>query len=172
MDYLKQFVIPFVGLANGNHIYNYVIDDKFFESFGYGEISHAGVQTELTLNRSERMLILNFGMKGFVRVTCDRCLDEFDLPVEGEQELFVRFGHEYAEEDDNVIIIPERDSHFDIAPLIFDFIHLMIPYKVIHPDNEQGESTCDPEIIKKLNELSAHGKTESPWDKLKDLNFE
>lgn len=172
MDYLKQFVIPFVGLSIGNHRFTYVIDDKFFESFSYGEIRQAHVQVGLDLNKSERMLILNFELSGTVRVSCDRCAGEFDLPVEGNEELFVRFGHENSEEDDNVIIISDKESQIDISTMIYDFINLMIPFRVVHPDDADGESTCDPEVIKKLNDLSSHESNGSTWDKLKDLNFE
>ncbi|MEA5108957.1 hypothetical protein SDC9_24918 [bioreactor metagenome] len=172
MDYLKQFVIPFVGLNAGNHRFNYVIDDKFFGSFDYGEIREASVQVDLEMNKMDRMLVLNFQMKGTIRVTCSRCLDEFDLPVGGKEEYFIRFGQAYSEEDDNVLIIPENETHIDISSLIFDYLHLMVPYRVVHPENEEGESTCNPEILKRLNELSSHGEPDSPWDKLKDLNFE
>jgi uncharacterized metal-binding protein YceD (DUF177 family) len=84
----------------------------------------------------------------------------------------VKFGTEYKEEDDDVLIVPEGESHIDISNLIYDYLHLMIPYRVVHPENEEGESACDPQVIKKLNDLSHKEETGSPWEKLKDFNLE
>jgi uncharacterized metal-binding protein YceD (DUF177 family) len=168
----KEFNIPFVGLSNGNHRFSYFIDDKFFADYDSSEISRAGVQIELDMDKSDRMLVLNFDMSGYIGVTCSRCLDDFDLEVSGQEEFFVKFGTEYKEEDDDVLIIPEGESHIDISGLIYDYLHLMIPYRVVHPENEKGESACDPEVIKKLNDLSRKEESGSPWEKLKDINLE
>lgn len=174
VDNLKEYIIPYVGLSLGNHGFSYFVDDKFFALFEESEISRAGVKIELDLNRSERMIILNFTISGFIGVTCSRCLDEFDMEVSGTEEFFIKFGSEYREEDDNVLIIPENETHIEISGLIYDYLHLMIPYRVIHPDNEAGETTCDPEVIKRLIELSLREESDidSPWGKLKDLNLE
>lgn len=172
MNKHKEYNIPFVGLSNEIHRYSFFIDDKFFAMFDISEISRAGVQIELDLEKSDRMLILNFDMSGFIEVTCSRCLDEFDLQVEGKQEFFVKFGTELKEEDDNVLILPEGSSSFNLSSLIFDYVHLMIPYRVVHPENETGETACDPEVIARLNELSHKKENYSPWEKLKDLNLD
>lgn len=172
MNKHKEYVIPFVGLSDGNHRFSFYIDDAFFAMFEPSEITRAGVQIELDLDKSDRMLILNFDMSGFIGVTCSRCLDEFDLEVEGKQEFFVKFGTEFKEEDDNVRILPEGSSHLDISDLIFDYVHLMIPYRVVHPENEAGETACDPEVIARLNKLSQKEEKDSPWEKLKDLKLD
>ena len=172
MDYLKQFVIPFVGLSAGNHRFSFSVNDAFFDAFEYSQIKSANVKIDLDLNKMERMLVLNFSITGTIRATCDRCLDEFDLPVEGDEEFFVKFGDEFKEEDDNVMIIPESESHLDISPLIYDYLHLMVPYRVVHPDDAQGNSTCDTDIIKRITEIKAPEGQDARWEKLKDLNLE
>ena len=172
MNKHKEYIIPFVGLSNENHRFSYFIDDAFFAMFEISEISRAGIQIELDLNKSDRMLVLNFDMSGFIGVTCNRCLDEFDLEVEGEQEFFVKFGTEYKEEDDNVLILPEGASQLDISELIFDYVHLMIPYRVVHPENEAGETACDPEVIERLIQLSQKVEKDSPWEILKDIKLD
>lgn len=172
MEKLREFNIPFVGLSLGNHRFTYIIDDRFFARFETSEIEKASVHIELDLDREERMLILNFNITGTIGVTCSRCLDEFDLKVAGNQEFFVKFGNEFREEDDNVLVIPEHESHIDISGLIYDYLHLMIPFRVVHPEDESGNSACNPEVIRRLNELSRREEQESPWSKLKDLNPE
>ncbi len=115
---------------------------------------------------------MNFIISGTLRLTCDRCLGEFDMPVKSEEEYFIKFGPEHKEEDDNVLIITDNETHIDIAPLLFDYLSLMVPYKVVHPDNEKGESLCDPEALKRIEQLSAHKEKDQRWDVLKDLNLE
>ncbi len=172
VDYLKQFVIPFVGLSAGNHQFDFEIDDKFFASFEYSEINEARALVKLDLERQDRMLVLNFSISGTIRVLCDRCLGEFDMPVKSEEEYFIKFGHEHREEDDNVLIISENETHIDIASLIFDYMNLQIPYRVVHPDDENGISLCDPEALARIEQLSARKEKDSLWDALKDLNLE
>lgn len=172
MDYLKQFVIPYVGLSAGNHQFDFIIDDKFFASFEYSEIRTANVHVGLDLEKTERMLILNFSMSGTIRTACNRCLDEFDFPVEGKEEYFIKFGTEHHEEDDNVLVITENETHIDLAQLIFDYVNLLLPFKVVHPDDENGNSLCDPDVLKRIQQLSVNKETDARWDKLKDLNIE
>ncbi|MBK6965623.1 MAG: DUF177 domain-containing protein [Bacteroidales bacterium] len=172
MDYLKQFVIPFVGLSVGNHQFDFEIDDKFFASFEYSEIKQGRISVGLDLERQERMLVLNFLLSGTIRVTCDRCLGEFDLPVKSAEEYFIKFGPEHKEEDDNVLIIAENETHIDLAPLLFEYLSLLVPYRVIHPDDEKGKSLCDPDALKRLEQLSAHKEKDLRWDALKNLNLE
>ena len=45
-----------------------------------------------------------------VWVPCDRCLDDMEQPVSSADKLMVKFGHEYAEEGDNLIVIPEEEG--------------------------------------------------------------
>ncbi len=172
MDYLKNFVIPFVGLSTGDHEFEFLIDDKFFECFEYSEIKRAHVNVNLNLKKHDRMLEFTFTMTGTLEVTCSRCLDQFDLPIEGEEVLFVKFGHEYKEEDDDVIVIPETDSQINISPFIYDYLSLMVPFRVIHPENEDGHSACDPDVISRIDKSSEQKEVDPRWDKLRDLNVE
>jgi len=172
VDYLRQFVIPFVGLSAGNHQFDYVIDDKFFASFEYSEIKSANVKVRLDLAKTDRMLVLNFYMSGTIRTECNRCLDEFDFPVEGKEEYFIKFGAEHHEEDDNVLVITESETHIDVAPLIYDYVNLLLPFKVVHPEDENGNSQCNPDVIRRIQQFSAHKENDNRWDKLKDLNIE
>lgn len=172
VDYLKQFVIPYVGLSPGNHQFDFVIDDKFFESFEYSEIKTAHVLLHLDLEKTDRMLVLNFIMSGTIRTNCNRCLDEFDFPVEGKEEYFIKFGAEHLEEDDNVLVITESETHIDVAQLIYDYVNLLLPYRVVHPDDENGISQCDPDVLSRIEQLSVHKEIDPRWDKLKNMNIE
>jgi len=169
LEQLKQYIIAFSGLSLGEHLFQFDIDEKFFAEFDYTEIDKASVKVDITLDIHERMLIFDFNIQGILNVMCHRCLDNFDYPVSSEERLIVKFGEEWLEEDDNIFIIPENESKFDIGKYIYEFIIVMLPFKITHPEDENGDSNCNPEILKKLDNLSTQGPKETPWDGLKGL---
>jgi len=169
VDYLADFVIPFMGLSLGNHTFDFEVNNAFFEHFEYSEIKKGKVSIEVILERQERMLIFGFKIQGSVEVTCDRCLDVFDHPVSGREQLIVKFGHERLEESDDVLMIPHTDYQIDLAPLIYEYINLLLPIRHVHPMNENGEYACDPEVTKFITETPEHENTDPRWEVLKGL---
>ena len=172
MDYLSKFSIPIVNLSYGVHTFEYDIENKFFESFKNAIIQKAAVHVNLTIDREETMLILDFEFKGSIELECDRCLDKFNYPVDENYHLIIKMeGNPDVEAEDDVITISNTDHSIHLAQHLYDYISLMIPYRRIHPDNEKGESDCDPEILKKLEGLSHHEENHNDprWEALKKL---
>jgi uncharacterized metal-binding protein YceD (DUF177 family) len=77
-------------------------------------------------------------------------------------------GDAYQDEGEEVIIIPEAERQFDVSPFLFEVIHLMLPARRVHPEKD-GQSECDPEILKKLEELSNQRAPDPRWEALKKL---
>lgn len=168
----RQFIIPFKGLKAGQHDFNCEVDDTFFDEFPESEIKRGNVSVTIRLIKRTNLLEFEFDMTGQVWVTCDRCLDEFLLPIEYETKLFVKFGDETEEQTDEIIILSYNETEIDLAQYVYEFIHLSLPYRKIHPDNKKGESLCNKEMIKKLNEYSIRENIEEhnpEWDNLKDF---
>lgn len=161
----KTYVIPFAGLSTGRHEFVFETGDKFFDAFEYSEIKKADVKVNVSLNRQSTMLILNFKMEGTVNVMCDRCSDLFDLAIEGEAQLIVKFGDELAEEEE-IITIPHSESELDIAQYIYEYINLAVPYKRTH----QKIKDCNKEVIKKLEAVEKE-IADSRWEKLKNIKI-
>jgi uncharacterized metal-binding protein YceD (DUF177 family) len=47
---------------------------------------------------------------------------------------------------------------------------LALPIRKIHPDDSNGNSTCDPVMLKKLEDLRVEESENDPrWDELKKL---
>ena len=173
MDYLKHFVIPFRGLKPGIHQYNYQVDKRFFERFEYAEINNGDVKVDVELNIQERMLIFDFKIAGSVEVNCDRCLGQFNHDIAGNERLFVKFGEDWEEESEDVLVIPKGEYQLDISKYIHEYIMLMLPMQRIHPDDENGETTCDLEMVKRLGNHTESSETDPRWDallRLKDKN--
>lgn len=169
VDYLKQFVIPFSGLKIGEHHFDFEIDDKFFEAIEAAEISHGRVLVNIKLIKQERMLIFDFRISGAVEVTCDRCLDTFDQAVEGEERLIVKFGESWSEESDEVIIIPESEHQINLSQYLYEYISLLLPMKRVHPVDENGRSTCNPDMLDRIQGQDHSQASDPRWDVLKNL---
>ena len=169
MNYLDDFVIPFLGLSLGKHLFDFKVNNTFFEHFEYSEIKKGEISVEVNFERQERMLVLGFKIQGTVEVTCDRCLDIFDYPIIGHEQLIVKFGQERMEESDDVLMIPHSDFQIDLAPLIYEYINLLLPIRHVHQMNENGEYACDPEVTRFITETPDHEETDPRWDALKGL---
>ena len=170
MKGLRKYTIPFTGLKDGKHAFNFVIDDRFFEAFEGSEVKEGLVDAGIDLVKNPRFIELHFNLKGKVKVMCDRCLDMFDLAVEYSETLYFRFGEESYEQSENVIILSPKEYEIELAQYLYEFVHLALPYKRIHPD-ENGKPGCNQRMIEKLNELGIEKKDTDPrWDRLKDIS--
>ena len=169
----EDYTIQYLGLAKGEHNFSYSVDDQFFSQFMNADVKQGKIAVEVELTKQERILLLNFGFEGWIRTTCHRCLEEFDFPVVGENRLIVKLGDHAEEESDEVIVIPAESNELDLAPYIFEFIELHIPLRVVHPDDANGDSTCNPEVLKIMsNHIDNEKKQENhTWDQLKKLKF-
>jgi uncharacterized metal-binding protein YceD (DUF177 family) len=123
------------------------------------------------MEKQQRMLVFHFVISGTVRVPCDRCSAEFDLPLEGEERLIVKFGEEHGEETEDIFIITENEHSIDLAPFLFDYINLLVPYRRVHGEDENGNSLCDPEVTKYISDID-DGRTDPRWSELKDFKEE
>lgn len=168
---MVKYTIPFAGMAFGNHQFEYKIDDQFFEAFENSVIKNANVLVKLDFLRSENVLTLTFTFKGTIRQTCDRCLDDFEFPVDSQKMMLVRFGEPGEGETDEIIVIHHGDHQLNIAQHIYDYLSLLIPMRVVHPNDESGKSLCNEEFLSRLDErLDESNQSSDPrWDALKNL---
>jgi uncharacterized metal-binding protein YceD (DUF177 family) len=169
VDYLKNYSIPFISLPSGKHHFELEFNRKFFDALEYSEITNGEGSIQVDLEKQERMLIFDIMVEGWVEAICDRCLELLHQGVYAEERLFVKFGKVYDEESEDVIIIPEGSYEFELAHYIYEMINLSLPLRIVHPDDEEGNSLCDPEIIKRLEELKPKKPTDPRWDSLSGL---
>lgn len=172
MKDLDKYVIPFAGLKEGKHEFEFDVDDSFFDHFDTSEIKKGELTVNVILDKKPRFLEMNFLINGRVKTICDRCLDELDLPLQYQGKLFFKFGEESYELTDEIIILSSSEHKINISQFIYEFIHLAIPYRKIHPDIN-GTSGCNSVMIQKLDSLTKNetkDKNYNPsWDKLKEI---
>jgi len=168
---LRKYAIPFRGLKEGKHDFEFVAEDSFFEQFDSSEVKRGLVRIHVELIKHSQFLELHFSLAGRVTVNCDRCLEPFAMGIEHQAVLYVRFGEKTHEQSDEILILEESASEVRLDQYIYEYIHLALPYQRIHPEIG-GHSGCDPEMMNKLEAHTAHEEsdTEDPrWDKLKGL---
>ena len=172
MKLLSDFVLSFFGLKEGLHKYEYKIDKQFFESFNFDDFLKADLKGDLDLVKKSTLLELHFEYNGTVVVPCDLSNEPFDLPLKGELDMVVKFGEEYNDDNEEVLILPHGEHQLNVGQYIYEMIVLSIPSKKVHPGIEDGSLKSD--IIDKLEELSPNknkekNNTDPRWDGLKKL---
>lgn len=168
-----DYKIPFRGLKNGKHQYEYSIGDEFFEAFSEGEISQGNLMASVELIKRSTGIESFFKISGEVKVACDRCLEEFYYPIEYSGKLFFEFGQEAEEVSDELVIVSPADNYLDLDQFIYEYINLSLPIQKFHPEDENGNSNCNAEMLAKLNSMIVNNdddEIDDPrWDKLRDL---
>ena len=106
MKDLKLFNIPFVGLKLGSHSFQYQIDNSFFEYFDFHEFEQTSLTVDLLFIKKTTLLELEFVLKGNVNVLCDISLEPFNLELKDSLSLVVKFGEEYNDDDEQILILP------------------------------------------------------------------
>ncbi|MBR5911267.1 MAG: DUF177 domain-containing protein [Bacteroidales bacterium] len=173
MEKKNEFLIPVSGLALGSHSYQFEINDGFFAEREYSEIQQGRVNVKLDIDRQETLMVLHFGIEGTVRVACDRCADEFDLPIRDEREFFLKLGTENAQESDDVEVISADQADYDLSSLVYEFIILAVPMHRVHP-----ECQCNPEVMAMLTaeqtveETEEENEIDPRWAALKNIKIE
>ena len=150
MDISKQYTIPWRGLKNGKHHFDYKIDKRFFDSFAQSDIKSGNADVSVEMEKSATMLLLDFHITGTVIVECDRCLGDLELPVDYSGGLKVKFSDEIDEYDGEIMWISQSESQLSVWQYIYESILLSLPYQRVHGDG----NGCDPEMLARFRIIS------------------
>ena len=150
--FLQEYKIPFVGMKTKLYQFEYLISGTFFSNFADSDIEKCDIEVKVDLDKRENFFLLSFYIDGTVEVPCDRCMEPYNQSVFGDYEVAVKFRNDdtIENEDEDVVYISKSDDFIDISNLIYEFILLSIPLRCVHPENENGESDCNQEVLKKL----------------------
>jgi len=182
--------ISLKNLSEGVHTFEYDLDRKFFDAIDGDEVRKGNVKVTVKVRKTSSTFEFNFDLKGIIQVPCTRCLDDMNLDVDTQSRLIVKFGKEYSEESDEIVIIPEEEGEINIAWFLYEFIALTIPIKHVHPTGE-----CNRVVSSKLRKHRAVSTDDADdddgeipdddfsdedesqdndprWDALKGLNLE
>lgn len=175
MDALDHFTIPVSGLHMGQHTFNFQVESDFFSHFEKSLLNQGDLAVQLDFDKRSDMWELYFHIRGTVVTQCDRCLEDFTLPIEIEEHLLVKFAEEEWE-DDTVIYLLAGTPQLNVARFIYEYINLAVPMVKTHSNS--GEQ-CNPEMLKYLrSKEDGEEMDENPepgssvWDALKGFKFD
>lgn len=180
MKRFKEYAIAFKGLNDGLHTFTYAIDGSFFKLFETPVYEDGKANVQVELKKDNQLLVFDFQISGQVVTVCDNCLEPIDVPVNCSGKLYVKFGEEYDEPAEDIVVLPREEHEFNVAQIIYDLIVTSIPIRNLHPLDKNGNSACNPEMLKKLKEYlvddisdlntNNEDETEDPrWSELKKL---
>jgi uncharacterized metal-binding protein YceD (DUF177 family) len=166
-----QFSIPVKGLAVGYYSFDFEIDKKFFDLFEESEIKNGSLKATVKAEKGATHIDISVVIEGHVEVICDRCLESFAFPLHCENRLIAEFSGENTDDPD-ILIISHDEPELDMKQYFYEFILLALPIQRIHPESKDGISSCNPTMIKKLDEhrsIEDDNNNDPRWDALKNL---
>ena len=172
---LEQFKIDLKALAEDVTSLDYELTDQYFQALNDAEIKSGALHVSGSIRKAVGFFELQLGISGTVQVPCDRCLDMMTQPIDTELRLVVKLGEEYSEQDD-VIVVDEREAVLDTSWLIYETIALAVPIQHVHQPGD-----CNVAMSERLSELSAARSSDADanereidprWSALKGLKLE
>ncbi|MBS1730852.1 MAG: DUF177 domain-containing protein [Bacteroidetes bacterium] len=175
MNFRRAYDIAFVGLKPGIHEYEYRIDGKFFEHYDEQDFSDCQAVIRLKLDKKTNFMMLVFDVDGKADLWCDRCGNPLTVQLWDEFKLTVKMVDDpdqmnEEELDPDVFYIGHHESHINVADWIYEFINLSIPLQKICAIKENGEPGCNPEVLKKLEEMKKNATQQSSANLWKGLD--
>jgi uncharacterized metal-binding protein YceD (DUF177 family) len=164
-------ILPLSGLKVGRYTFDFEIGDKFFEQFEESEIKEGTLYANIEMDKRSSHFDILVKITGSVKIGCDRCLEMFFQPIDCENRLLVKLGEKWDDSDPDMLTVAADEQELDFRQYIYEYIHLALPIKRIHPDDKDGKSTCNPDMLSKINEHIIYDERENDprWDELKKL---
>lgn len=175
MNDMKEFRIPFIGLKEGKHNFEFDINQSFFDSFEYEEFNNTAIKVGLVLNKKSTMMELDFVAQGTINVNCDLTNEPFNQEIQSDLKLIIKFGEEFNDENEEILVLPHGEHQVEVQQYIYEMIVLAKPSKLVHPGVEDG--TLESEMLSKIEEYKIKENNDEEgseeidprWNKLKNL---
>ena len=170
---LETLKIDLKGLKEAETFREYDLDDQFLAALDGSQLEHGSLHVSVSIRKITGFFELTFHTEGTVTITCDRCLDDMQQPIATDDQLTVKLGNTYSDDDDTVTV-DENEGILDLSWFIYEFTMLAIPIKHVHAPGK-----CNSAMTQKLEELSGavrSGEEETEaidprWKKLQELSI-
>jgi len=168
MQSLVAYSIPFGGLKDGIHQFDYQIDNDFFSHFPDTPISEGSFRVQVNFDKKPDVIDVQIQFDGWVKVPCDRCLEIMKMPLSSEAQLLIKFSDDFKEEVE-VIYLPIGTNTWNAAQYIYEFICLAMPIRKTHDLTD--EETCDTTMLSYLDQKESNPEENQIWNQLKNIKL-
>ena len=167
----ESYKVDLKGVKDETMSLDFDLNDDFFRALDGSQLEQGALHVSVSIRKMAGFFELLFHTHGSVVVTCDRCLDNMDQPIDTDNKLLVKLGDTYSEDDDTVTI-DENEGILDMSWFIYEFVMLAIPIKHVHAPGK-----CNSAMTQKLEELSGAVRSSEEeeeeidprWEALKHL---
>ena len=161
-----MYEIAFVGLKPGIHEFNYELNHDFFKEKGGDTVEEISANVKLVLEKNSGFMLLKFIVGGNAAVNCDRCGNPLKVDLWDEFSMVVKLTDEPQkandeEEDADVFYIAKSESHIDVSDWLYEFVMLSIPMQHICGNDTNGDTLCNKDVIKRLNEMQVKNEEQN-----------
>lgn len=133
MGKFTEYKIPLTSMPQGEHRFEFHLGKVFFDNMENADIHDADLDVELIVTHKSDLYQFDFHITGTITLICDRCLDDLVMPVDTTYNIAVKYGDDYNDDNDDLLVIPYSDSYLNVAYMIHDTVALTIPIKHVHP---------------------------------------
>jgi uncharacterized protein len=160
-------------LALGLHRFSYPLTMALFEESGELVIEDLEGEALVELDKSTKLITLNYIIAGKMLLPCDRCLKQYSHVFSFEHKVYYTFEPKMKEiEEDDVYFLDKNTQYLDLSQDIYDLIVLQVPYRKVPQWCPSPQ--CPQEIISLLqNEnINVHTRVDDRWAALAKLNIQ
>ena len=171
---MNEYRITIGGTEEGIHSFTFDIKDSFFKAFSQSEVRYANIIATVLLERENNKLALSIELNGKVNhLLCDICAEDISVDISSITKMMIKETSENLESTDEIIYITSNENELSIEHLLFELITLSLPNKRQHPENKDGTTNCNTEMISLIDKYNnIEEKSSDPrWDALKDLKI-
>lgn len=181
----QRYTIAWKGLKEGAHDFEWRVGDDFWKGREESGIKGGDVNVEAVLERgtggANAAMRITVAMTGGVIASCDRCLEDCELPVVFKGQLAVKFSEEEQPFEGDIMWVNPADGVLDLEQYIYESIVLSLPLRRVHPEDVHGVPLCNPAMLERFKIVSEEeferltAETEQPaeddprWNKLKEI---
>lgn len=147
MGKFTAYKLPLKSLGVGTHEFDFHLDKTFFENMENEDVRDADLSVNVRVGYNGDFYDLDLDVSGDIVIGCDRCLDDLTFPIDADYHIVVKYGEDYNDDNDEVLIIPDSDATLNVAYMIHDTVVLAIPIKHVHPAGKCNRQMS--ELLKK-----------------------
>ncbi|MBK9291613.1 MAG: DUF177 domain-containing protein [Bacteroidetes bacterium] len=169
MKYEREFILPLTGSSLGPKTYDFDLGSEFLAFSQFPEAESGEVHLSLVLDKQPAFIAMEFNYKGWLKLNCDRCAEDYIQPINGTFRYLLKYGDHLEEESEDVMLIP-RDLHeYDVFQLVYEYLMLLVPMRKVHLPDAHGQATCNPEVLALLERLKPEASVDPRWSQLQSL---
>ncbi|MCM1369214.1 MAG: DUF177 domain-containing protein [Candidatus Amulumruptor caecigallinarius] len=145
MGKFTAYKVELASLRDGHYEREFEIGTEFFKNMENTDVLGADVHVHLNLVKKNDMYDCRFHLQGSMQIQCDRCLEPMDHDVDTDYHVVVKYGDNYDDGADNLLVIPYSNTYLNVAYILYDTLLLTIPLRHVHAPGK-----CNREMLEAL----------------------